>query len=250
MQEAGMSVLAFVVNNSLQAYGGDQAITIYGMVNKFTSLIFLPMLGMIQGFQPIAGYNFGAHRFDRVKKSLRVAIATAVSLAAFGYVFTVLLPDLSMSLFTSDASLIATSSRVLRIFTSLLPWWRSRSSGSTYFQAVASLRHRSSGPVPPVHHPDPAASHPAPLPGLGRSLGGLPPLGFPGDGMTTAFLVRDVRHLTPCGSKRAPSCHWRSASSCPGISRQYCWIPPKRRSMKAAAFTRRSGSASSPSDSR
>jgi putative MATE family efflux protein len=140
MQEAGMSVLALVINNTLVAYGGDQAITIYGMVNRFQSLIFLPMLGMIQGFQPIAGYNFGARRFDRVRKSLRVAIATAVSMAALGYVFTVLLPALSMSLFTRDAALIAASARVLRIISSLLPLIAVQIIGSTYFQAVGKPR--------------------------------------------------------------------------------------------------------------
>lgn len=196
MQEAGMSVLAFVVNNSLLAYGGDRAITIYGMVNRFTSLIFLPMLGMIQGFQPIAGYNFGARRFDRVKKSLRVAIATAVSLAAFGYVFTVLLPDLSMSLFTRDASLIAASGRVLRILSSLLPLVAIQIIGSTYFQAVGK-------PTPSL------------VLGLSRQFIILIPLllilprflgldgvwaAFPlsdflAASMTTVFLVRDVRHL-------------------------------------------------------
>ena len=57
IQEAGMSFLAFVINNSVRYYGGDIALTGFGMVNRFNMLIILPVIGIIQGFQPIAGFN-------------------------------------------------------------------------------------------------------------------------------------------------------------------------------------------------
>ena len=140
VQEAGMSVLAMVVNNSLKFYGGDTAISIYGMVSKFSSIIFLPMLGIIQGFQPIAGYNYGARRYDRVKESLRVAIFTAMGCAALGYVFTEFVPSWSMSLFTQEKSLIDASARVLRMMQIFFPLVAVQIVGTTYFQAVGKPR--------------------------------------------------------------------------------------------------------------
>ncbi len=136
VQEVGMSILAMVVNNALRHYGGDQAITIYGMVTKFVSIIFLPMIGIIQGFQPIAGYNFGARRLDRVRMSVRVTIATAVAFASLSYIFTMGLPSLCMSLFTHDKELILAAAHTLRINTLFLPLVAVQIVGGTFFLAI------------------------------------------------------------------------------------------------------------------
>ncbi|MFA6008245.1 MAG: MATE family efflux transporter, partial [Candidatus Shapirobacteria bacterium] len=115
IQSAGMSILMLLVNTTLGQYGGDEAITTYGMVHKLLMIVIMPILGIAQGFQPIAGYNYGAKRFDRVRTSLWTAVLTAFSIALFGYAFMMLLPRVGMSFFTHDAGLIASSARVLRI---------------------------------------------------------------------------------------------------------------------------------------
>jgi len=136
IQSAGMSILMLLVNTTLGQYGGDEAITTYGMVHKLLMIVIMPILGIAQGFQPIAGYNYGAKRFDRVRTSLWTAVLTAFSIALFGYAFMMLLPRVGMSFFTHDAGLIASSARVLRIVVLFIPAAAIQITGSVYFQSV------------------------------------------------------------------------------------------------------------------
>jgi len=136
IQSAGMSILMLLVNTTLGKYGGDGAITTYGMVQKLLQIVIMPILGIAQGFQPIAGYNYGAKRFDRVRTSLWTAVLTAFSIALFGYAFMMLLPRVSMGFFTNDADLVASSARILRIVVLFIPFAAIQITGSFYFQAV------------------------------------------------------------------------------------------------------------------
>ena len=62
------SMTTALINNYLRNYGGTEAIAIYGIVNKVLQLYMMPMFGIVQGMQPIIGYNYGAKNLDRVKK--------------------------------------------------------------------------------------------------------------------------------------------------------------------------------------
>ena len=136
VQNAGMSLLALIINNSLGFYGGDEAITMYGMNHKINSIVIMPVIGIVQGFQPIAGYNYGARQFRRVRQSLRTALLTAFVVACAGYAFMMLAPRTAMGMFTSDADLIAKSARALRIMVLLVPMAAVQITSSTYFQAI------------------------------------------------------------------------------------------------------------------
>ena len=136
VQSAGMSLLALLINTTLGRYGGDLAITTYGMNHKILSIVIMPILGIIQGFQPIAGYNYGAKRFDRVRQSLKTTVLTALAVSLAGYAFMMLAPRAAIGLFTADAELIASSARVLRVMVLFIPLASLQITGSTYFQAV------------------------------------------------------------------------------------------------------------------
>jgi putative MATE family efflux protein len=136
IQSAGMSVLMLLVNTSLGRYGGDSAITTFGMIHRLNMIVIMPVLGIVQGFQPIAGYNYGAKRYDRVKATLRTTILTATGLAGVGYAFMMLLPRVGMGFFTSDAALVDASARVLRIMVMFIPLVAIQITGATYFQAI------------------------------------------------------------------------------------------------------------------
>nr|HPG85329.1 MATE family efflux transporter [Spirochaetales bacterium] len=88
------------------------------------------------GFQPIAGYNYGAKRFDRVRQSLKTTVLTALAVSLAGYAFMMLAPRAAIGLFTADAELIASSARVLRVMVLFIPLASLQITGSTYFQAV------------------------------------------------------------------------------------------------------------------
>lgn|GEM_PF-11405 len=136
IQSAGMSLLMLLVNTSLGRYGGDSAITTFGMIHRLNMIVIMPVLGIVQGFQPIAGYNYGAQRYDRVKASLKTTILTAVGLATIGYAFMMFFPRLGMGFFTSDGALVASSARVLRIMVMFVPLAAVQITGATYFQAI------------------------------------------------------------------------------------------------------------------
>lgn len=136
IQSAGMSILALIINNSLGYFGGDSAITTYGMTHKVLMIIIMPILGIVQGFQPIAGYNYGAKNFSRVRASLRTALLTAFVVSLAGYAFMMLVPRFAVSLFLDEPQLIASSARVLRIMALFIPLAAIQITGSVYFQAV------------------------------------------------------------------------------------------------------------------
>ncbi|GAB1482082.1 MATE family efflux transporter [Treponema sp.] len=136
IQSAGMSLLALIMNNSLGFYGGDQAITVYGMINRLNMLVIFPILGMAQGFQPIIGYNYGAHRYDRVRRAILVTMLTVLGISTFFYAFIMLVPRTIMGMFTSDPSTLDLSSGVIRIMILFIPLAAIQIIGSTYFQAV------------------------------------------------------------------------------------------------------------------
>lgn len=136
VQSAGMSVLVLLINNTLGAYGGDRAITIYGMNTRLVSLIIFPLFGVIQAFQPIVGYNFGARRYDRVKKAIKVTVATMLSVASFFFALTMLFPTVFMGMFSRDAGLVKEAAGVLRLMMLFIPLVSLQFIGSAYFQSV------------------------------------------------------------------------------------------------------------------
>jgi putative MATE family efflux protein len=136
VQSAGMSLLALLVNTTAGSYGGDAAISAYGMTHRLLSLVIFPIIGMAQGFQPIAGYNYGARRYDRVRGAIRVAVLTVTGISVVSYAIVMIFPLAAMSLFSSDASLVAASARVLRIMALFIPLAALQIIGSTYFQAI------------------------------------------------------------------------------------------------------------------
>jgi Na+-driven multidrug efflux pump len=104
-------------------------------------MIFMPIIGLNQGAQPIIGYNYGAHRFDRVKKTLEMAILAATGFAFFGFVAAMLFPGQLIRLFAhDDQAPIALGVHAMRIAAMMLPVVGSQIVGSGYFQAVGKAK--------------------------------------------------------------------------------------------------------------
>ena len=136
LQSAGMSILALLINTTLGRHGGDGAISTYGMMHRTLMIIIMPIIGIIQGFQPIVGFNYGAKNFARVRRVLKVTALTAFGMSLIGYFLMMALPDTLMRLFTRDAELIRSSARALRIAALFIPLASLQIMGATYFQAV------------------------------------------------------------------------------------------------------------------
>lgn len=136
VRQAGMSLLAIVINNSLRLYGGDISIAAYGMINRVMMFIFMPLFGIVQGYQPIAGYNFGAKNYDRLAQVNRIAFMVTTGMALFGFALIQLLPGFLMGMFTTDNELIAVAVSAVRKMTIALPLIGIQIIGGTYFQSV------------------------------------------------------------------------------------------------------------------
>ncbi|MCD7972154.1 MAG: MATE family efflux transporter [Candidatus Azobacteroides sp.] len=117
MNLAACLVVIFM-NISLKEYGGDLAIGAYGgIVNRLNLLIIMIIVGLNQGMQPIAGFNFGAQQYDRVKEVLKVTIKIATIVTTIGFLAAQFIPELLVGAFTSDESLIEISKTGLRLST-------------------------------------------------------------------------------------------------------------------------------------
>ena len=94
------------------------------------------VMGLNQGMQPIAGYNYGAQQYDRVTKVLKLTILYATCVTTFGFLVGMLMPDLVVGIFTSDAELTDISARGLRIVVMFFPIIGFQMVTSNFFQSI------------------------------------------------------------------------------------------------------------------
>lgn len=130
------SIQNLILNRTLVFYGGDMALAAIGIIMSIATLLVMPIIGISQGAQPIIGYNFGAKQLERVKDTLKLAIAVATAVLTFGFVFARLWPTQLVGLFNKNPQLIELSSHALLIFFIFLPLVGLQLIGASYFQAT------------------------------------------------------------------------------------------------------------------
>ena len=141
MQMAG-SVVNALLYNRLRLYGSDVAISAMGIVHAVAMFFAMPIFGLNQGAQPIIGYNYGAARFDRVRKTLRLAILCATAICVSGYGVAMWAPAHVVMLFSrQDQQLMAVGTRAIQIALALFPIVGFQIVSSSYFQAVGKPKH-------------------------------------------------------------------------------------------------------------
>ncbi len=115
LMNCAASLVALFVNQQLRKYGGDLAIGAYGIVNRITMLFAMICMGFNQGLQPIAGYNYGARQYHRVKEIFVLTAKWEVLVTTLCCLISVLIPQYAVRLFTNDPELIAMSAKGLRV---------------------------------------------------------------------------------------------------------------------------------------
>ena len=128
--------IVIIINQGLKKYGGDLAIGAFGIVNRLVFIVVMIVMGLNQGMQPIAGYNFGAKLYGRVNKVLRLTIIYATVVTTFGFLVGMLVPDLVVGIFTSDAELTELSVTGLRITVMFFPIIGFQMVTSNFFQSI------------------------------------------------------------------------------------------------------------------
>ena len=137
LMQLAASVLNAIMNKSLSLYGGDIAVSGMSAVSSIAMLFLMPIFGINQGAQPIIGYNYGAHKYNRVKEALKLAIIAATSVVILGFIVTRLFPAQLISIFNKkDEELIVFGAHALKIFLIGMPIIGFQIVSANYFQAV------------------------------------------------------------------------------------------------------------------
>ncbi|MBR1809517.1 MAG: MATE family efflux transporter [Paludibacteraceae bacterium] len=109
------SVVVIILNNQLKRYGGDMAIASYGVINRVTFVFAMIVMGLNQGMQPIAGYNYGARQYKRMLSVFRLTAVWATAVTTLVFLLAELCPTLLVKMFTHESELIGMSVPAMRI---------------------------------------------------------------------------------------------------------------------------------------
>lgn len=140
VRQVGGSFLAIILNNSLVFFGGDLAIAAYGVINRVIMFIFMPMFGVVQGLQPIAGFNYGAKKFTRVNEVIKLSIKILVIYATIGSAIAFLFPETIFRIFTNDAEVINIGASALKIIVLGLPVVGIQIVSSSIYQSLGKAK--------------------------------------------------------------------------------------------------------------
>lgn len=132
--------IVILINKGLKLYDGDLAIGAFGIVNRIVFLFVMIVMGLNQGMQPIAGYNFGAQQYHRVNHVMKLTVIAATIVTTTGFLVGELIPELAVSAFTTDHTLIDMAARGLRIVVMFFPIIGFQMVTSNFFQSIGMAR--------------------------------------------------------------------------------------------------------------
>lgn len=133
-------VVVIFVNKGLHEYGGDLSLGAYGIANRMAFIFVMITMGINQGMQPIAGYNFGAQRMDRLMQVLKYSMIAATAVTTTGFLVAELVPTLCARLFTSDATLTGMSATAIRIIMVTFPIVGFQMVITNFFQSIGKAK--------------------------------------------------------------------------------------------------------------
>ena len=114
-------IVVLFINQQLVKWGGDLALGAYGIVNRISFLFVMIIMGFNQGMQPIAGYNYGARQYARVREVYVKTAGWATLVCLFGFFISEVLPGPTVSIFTPDPVLHEMAARGLRMMNLAFP---------------------------------------------------------------------------------------------------------------------------------
>ena len=135
-RQGTISLLTIVLNHSLFEYGTELAVAVFGIINRIMMFANFPVLGITQGFLPIAGYNYGAEKWQRVRSIIWLSIRSGTAIALLLFASILFFADQIVSLFTEDPNLLEKTPRALILVFGATPLITTQLIGSAYFQAI------------------------------------------------------------------------------------------------------------------
>ncbi len=140
LMNSASCIVTMFINQQLLRYGGDLAIGSYGIANRINFMFIMVVMGFNQGMQPIAGYNFGALKYSRVRKIFKLTAMWATFICVFWFIASELFPGVMVSIFTNDTALKEMADKGLRIMNPLvlIVGWQMVS--TNFFQSLGMVK--------------------------------------------------------------------------------------------------------------
>ena len=133
-------VIVIFINNQLVRFGGDMAVGAYGIANSIAMIFVMFVIGLNQGMQPIAGYNYGAQQYDRMMRVVKLSIITAVCIMLTGWSLAMFAPYHCARMFTTDPELIKGSIKAIHIIMMMFPLIGSQMVITNFFQCIGKVK--------------------------------------------------------------------------------------------------------------
>lgn len=140
LMNACACIIVIFMNNQFVKYGGDLTVGSYGIANAIGTMFVMFIMGVNQGMQPIAGYNYGSQQIDRLMEVLKLSIITATCIMTVGWLIAMFLPYYCARMFTTDATLIAMSIHAIRINMLLFPIIGFQMVVTNFFQCIGKVQ--------------------------------------------------------------------------------------------------------------
>ena len=133
-------IVVIFVNTCLMKHGGDLAVGAYGIANRIGFVFVIVAMGVNQGMQPIAGYNYGAQNYDRLRKVVKLAISCATVVCTVGFLVAMFAAHPCARLFTKDESLINLASTAIRMMMMMFPIVGFQIVVTSFFQSIGKAK--------------------------------------------------------------------------------------------------------------
>lgn len=133
-------IVVIFINKGLLQYSGDLAVGAYGIANKVCFIFVMVNMGLNQGMQPIAGYNYGAMKFDRLMQVLKLAVIAGTCITTCGFLVAEFIPEPCARLFTTDPELIRLSVNGMRIMMAAFVLVGSQMVITNFFQSIGMAK--------------------------------------------------------------------------------------------------------------
>lgn len=133
-------VVVIFINNQLVRYGGDIAVGAYGIANSIAMIFVMFVIGLNQGMQPIAGYNYGSQQTDRLMRVVKYAAFAATAIMVTGWLIAHLAPYYCARMFTSDTELIRQAIKAIQINMMMYPFIGYQMVVTNFFQCIGKVK--------------------------------------------------------------------------------------------------------------
>lgn len=140
LMNAAACLVTLFINQQLREYSGDLGIGAYGICNRFIFMFIMICMGLNQGMQPIAGYNYGARQYSRVKEVFWKTAKLAMVMTTLCFIFGMFFPEAAVGIFTHDKELVELSAKALRINVLVFPIVGFQMIATNFFQSLGMVR--------------------------------------------------------------------------------------------------------------